>query len=131
MEHRWGQRVKFDLTVRVAGRPYSVRPARLIDLSASGAFLEVSPDLRLLARLQVVIALPDPLTHPTPMITAYVVRRTGEGVGVEWCEYGPQPVLELLKFAAAHRYGPRRAAQPARYCASSDSAEQPKIIAKA
>jgi hypothetical protein len=124
MEHRWGQRQRVDLAIRVAGRPYNVRPARLVDLSASGAYILVPQDLRLLSRVQ--IAIPLPLTHPTPMIAAYVVRRGNDGVGVEWCEYGPKPVLELLRYAAAHRHHRHRTADPGRYVpasASSASAE--------
>ena len=57
MEHRWGQRLTVDLAVRLAARRYNVRAARLVDLSASGAYIKVSADLRLLTRVQIALAL--------------------------------------------------------------------------
>jgi hypothetical protein len=127
MEHRWGQRLTVDLAVRVAGRPYNVRAARLVDLSASGAYIKLSADLRLLSRVQIAVALPHRLTQPTPMVAAYVVRRGEDGVGVEWCEYAPTPVLELLRHAATHH----RAADPGRYVPASDPLDEPKSYAEA
>jgi len=127
MEHRWGQRLTVDLAARIAGRPYSVRQARLVDLSASGAYMKVRTNLRPLSRVQVAIALPYSLGHHTPMVAAYVVRMGRDGVGVEWCEYGPQPVLELLRHAASHH----RSAEPARYVPASDPLDEPKSIAEA
>jgi len=126
MEHRWGQRLMVDLAIRLAGRPYNVRHARLVDLSASGAFIKVGTDLRLLSRVQIAIALPHHRTRPTPMVAAYVVRKGKDGVGVEWCEYAPQPVLELLCYAAVRH----RTAEPGRYVTASAPLEEPKSIAE-
>jgi hypothetical protein len=127
MEHRWGGRITVDLAIRLAGRPYNVRQARLVDLSASGAYIKVCPDLRLLSRVQIAIALPHRLAHPTPMVAAYVARKGKDGVGVEWCEYAPKPVLELLRYAAAHH----RTAEPGRYVVASHPLEEPKSFAEA
>jgi hypothetical protein len=126
MEHRWGGRITVDLAVRVAGRPYSVRQARLLDLSASGAYLKVSADLRLLSRVQIAIVLPHRLAHPTPVVAAYVVRKGKDGVAVEWCEYAPKPVLELLRYATARQ----RRADPGRYVPASAPWVEPKSIAE-
>ncbi len=115
MEHRWGERFATDLAVRLAGRPYNVRTGRLVDLSVSGAYIDVSADLRLLSRVQVAIALPQRLTHPTPVVAAYVARKSVDGIGVEWCEHAPKPVLELLRYIATHRPERHRMAAPARY----------------
>jgi PilZ domain len=131
MEHRWGQRLSVDLAVRIAGRPYNVRSARLADLSASGAYIKVHADLRPLSRVQIAIALPHKLTRPTPMVAAYVVRRCKDGIGVEWCEYAPQPVLELLRYAAAHRHDHHRTAEMGRYDPASDPWDEPKSFAEA
>jgi PilZ domain len=131
MEHRWGQRVAVDLAIRIAGRPYNVRAARLADLSSSGAFIKVCADLRPLSRVQIAIALPHKLTRPTPMVAAYVVRRCKDGIGVEWCEYAPKPVLELLRYAAAHRHDGHRTAELARYVPASDPLDEPKSFAEA
>jgi hypothetical protein len=132
MEHRWGERFTVDLAVRVAGRPYNVRTGRLVDLSVSGAFIDVAADLRLLSRVQVAItALPQRLGHPTPMIAAFIARRSKDGVGVEWCEHAPKAVLELLRYVAAHRPERHRPAMPERYIPASDASGKPKAFAKA
>jgi hypothetical protein len=132
MEHRWGARFTVDLAVRVAGRRYNVRVGRLVDLSASGAFINVAADLRLLSRVQVAIcALPQRLAHPTPMIAAFVARTSKDGVGVEWCEHAPKPVLELLRHVAAHRPERHRRATPERYIPAPDASDKPKTVAEA
>lgn len=115
MEHRWGKRLAVDLAIRLAARPYNVRAARLVDLSASGAYIKVSADLRLLTRVQIALALPHRLAHPTRMVAAYVARKGEDGIGVEWCEYAPQAVLELLRYAATHRPDRQGSAEPGRY----------------
>jgi hypothetical protein len=101
MEHRWGQRVTVDLAVRLACRPYSVRAARLVNLSLSGAYIKVPADLRL-SRVQVAIALPHRFAQPVPVVAAYVARKGKDGIAVEWCDHAPKPVLELLRHAALH-----------------------------
>ena len=136
MEHRWGERFAVDLAVRVAGRPYTVRVGRLIDLSVSGAYIKMPADPRLLSRVQIAIALPQRLAHPTSMVAAYVARKSKDGVGVEWCEHAPRPVLELLRYIAAHRPVRHRMAAPARYIRASDirasdTSDEPKTIAEA
>lgn len=133
MEHRWGQRLTVDVAIRIAGRPYTVRQARLIDLSASGAYIKVCADLRLrpLSRVQIALSLPHRLTQPTPMISAYVARKGPDGVGVEWCEYGPTAVLELLRYAAAHRRDRRGTPEAGRYIPASETLDEPKSFAEA
>jgi hypothetical protein len=127
MEHRWGQRLAVDLAIRLAARPYNVRAARLVDLSASGAYIKVSADLRLLMRVQITLALPHRLTHPTPMVAAYVARKGQDGIGVEWCEYAPQAVLELLRYAAAHRLDRQGRAEPRRYAPAAATSDGPDV----
>ncbi len=120
MEHRWGERVTVDLGVRVAGRPYHVRAARLVNLSLSGAYLKMAADLRPLSRVQIAIALPRRFMHPVPVVPAYVARKCKDGFAVEWCEHAPRPVLELLRHAALRDQRP--AARAPRYQRSCDVA---------
>jgi hypothetical protein len=110
MEHRWGERLEVDLAVRLGSRPYAVRTGRLIDVSVSGANIAIGADLRVLSRVQVALVLPGRFAHATPVISAYVTRRHRDGVGVEWFEFAPQAVVELLRFAGRrkglHRLSP-------------------------
>jgi hypothetical protein len=112
MEHRWGQRFEVDILVRVHSRPYAVRTGRLIDVSMSGGYIVTGMDLRELRRLQIALVLPHRFSHATPMISAYVARRHRDGIGVEWCDFAPQAVVELLRSPAAkpHNRSPYPAA---------------------
>ncbi|MGA2399863.1 MAG: hypothetical protein ABSG30_17645 [Steroidobacteraceae bacterium] len=130
MEHRWGERFAVDLAVRLAGRPYNVRTGRLVGLSVSGAYIDISADLRLLSRIQVAIALPQRRAHPTPTVAAYVARKSPDGVGVEWCEHAPKPVLELLRYIATRRPERHRMVASARYNPASDGSDKAKTAAQ-
>ena len=101
MEHRWGQRFDVDILVRVHSRPYAVRTGRLTDVSVSGGFIVSSVELRELRRLQIALVLPHRFSQATPVISAYVARRHRDGIGVEWCDFAPQVVVELLRSPAA------------------------------
>lgn len=101
MEHRWGERFAVDIVVRLGSRPYTVRTGRLIDLSMSGGSITIGMDLRVLSRIQVALVLPARLSRATPVISAYVARRHRDGVGVEWCDFAPQAVVELLRSPVA------------------------------
>jgi hypothetical protein len=110
MEHRWGERFSVDLAVRITARPYAVRSGRLVDLSLSGCAVRIAADLRVLNRVQIAIALPNRFAHPTPVVAGYIVRRSKDGIGVEWAEFAPTPVIELVRLATIHRNGQRNSA---------------------
>jgi hypothetical protein len=97
MDHRWGRRVQVDFPVRVAAHRFALRDGRLIDLSVSGALIEADLDARMLSRVQVTLILPAYPRHEAPTVEAYVARKHGHGIGVEWCEFAPRAVRELLR----------------------------------
>ena len=103
MEHRWGERFSVDLAVHIAARPFAVRTGRLVNLSLSGGGVQGGFELRVLSRVQIALVLADGFTHATPMISAYVARSYPGGFGVEWCEFAPRSVVELLRAAALRR----------------------------
>jgi hypothetical protein len=107
MEHRWGERFTIDLAVKIAPWGHAVRPARLIDLSISGGAIRISTDIRPLTRLQVALAPPNRFPHPIPVVTAYVTRKFGDCIGVEWSEFAPGPVREVLKVIALRQRADR------------------------
>jgi hypothetical protein len=114
MEHRWGERFSLDIAVRLAARPFAARTGRLLDLSVSGASIRIGMDLRVLSRIQVALVAPSRLSQATPVLSAYVTRRHRDGVGIEWCEFAPEAVCELLRSAelGRRRQPPRRAQLP-------------------
>jgi hypothetical protein len=97
MEHRWGERVQVDFPVRVLAHRFSVRDGRLADLSVSGALVKAEFEARVLSRIQVAIDLPLWPKHDSPLVEAYVARRYKHGFGIEWCEFAPRAVSELLR----------------------------------
>jgi hypothetical protein len=100
MEHRWGERVRVELPVRISAHPFAVRAGKLLNLSVSGAFLKVDFPMRPLSRVEVVFEqTPRAKCEATPM-AAYVARRYKDGVGIEWCEFAPPEVSKLLQTVA-------------------------------
>ena len=100
MEHRWGERVQVKVPVRVMAHRFSVRDAWVADMSVSGARVKGNLDARLLSRIQVTLALPPGPKHDSSVIEAYVARKYKDGFGIEWCEFAPGPVRELLRSVA-------------------------------
>lgn len=114
MEHRWGERVQVDLPVRITAHRFSVIDGRLGDVSVSGALLQADLDVRILARIQVIIDSPLHPKHRSPVIEAYVARRHRHGIGIEWCQFAPAAVSELLRAVVSrpHAHIRRHAAGP-------------------
>ena len=79
MEHRWGER------------------GRLADLSVSGALVNADIEARMLSRIKVAIVLPLWPMYDLPVLEAYVARKHKRAVGIEWCEFAPDSVRELLR----------------------------------
>jgi hypothetical protein len=113
MEHRWGERVGVDFAVRISALPFVVRHGRLTNLSVSGASITAAFDFRLLSRIQIFFDLPHRTRSESPAIAAYVTRVSKGGAGIEWCEFAPPAVTELLQSAAARRYARRRKSEAA------------------
>ena len=66
------------------------------NLSLSGAFMESDCELCLHARIEVRIDLLPP-TSCTAVLEAHVSRKLNEGVGIEWCQFAPKIVKDLLR----------------------------------
>jgi hypothetical protein len=113
MEQRWGERLLVNVPVRVSAHPFSGHYGRLTDLSVSGGHLDVDMDLRPGGRVEIAVLLPYRSKHEAPAVYAYVTRRYRDGFGIEWCQFAPAAVAELLRMAARHRYtAPHRAGTP-------------------
>lgn len=96
MEHRWGTRATLDVGVRLyAG---SQRPifGRLLNTSASGAYVATGTMLPIMTRVHVVLGWRRQQHDSHHRIAAYVVRVDERGVGIEWQEFAPLPLPELI-----------------------------------
>jgi len=112
MDHRCGERVTIDIAVRVTAHPFTVRAGRLTNLSVSGAQIKADFELRLLSRIHVTIDLPQRSKHEAPTVDAYVARKFRDGVGIEWCEFAPHAVSDLLRSLSTRRYARSHKADP-------------------
>jgi hypothetical protein len=95
MEHRWGARISVHMPIRLRPMHSPLEGiGRMTDLSLSGGFI-ADFDIRRLARIQVVFD--SPLRLRPEMLPAFVARVSEQGIGIEWCEFAPRPVRELLQ----------------------------------
>jgi hypothetical protein len=84
-----------NITARVGKKPASRHVARVVDVSISGAFLRIGLPIDDLH--PVCIELPVAgQKRSRASVEAYVVRRGDDGVGVEWSELAPAPVMALI-----------------------------------
>jgi hypothetical protein len=92
---RWGDRVLVNIPVQVSANALTAHGC-MKNLSLSGALVKADVDLGIHALIQVNIEVSSP-SQRAATITAYVSRKEEEGIGVEWCEYAPGVVKDLLR----------------------------------
>jgi PilZ domain len=97
-ESRWGDRVRVNIPVRVSVNAVTSATGCLKNLSLSGALVKADVDFGLNALIKVSIEMPSPAPlQRAAAITAYISRKDKEGVGVEWCEFAPSAIKDLLR----------------------------------
>ena len=90
MEHRRGQRKPAHQRVRVLTAGGIAGRGHILNVSISGAFIRTPLPARLLSVVQIAIDA-DHRSGVSTIVAAQVVRKTAEGLGLEWCE--PAPAL--------------------------------------
>ena len=95
IEHRWGRRFRVNIPVRAAVSSSEIE-CRLRNLSLSGALMKSEHDFRMNALIEIIISLPR-LAEGRAKVKAHVTRKLHEGVAIEWCEFAPHAVKELLR----------------------------------
>ena len=93
---RWSRRIPVDIPVQVAADGSPTIHARLKDLSLSGALVTTDHALRLHAYIEIAIK-PSETGRSTIRVMARVMRNLEGGVGIEWCEFAPSAVTDLLR----------------------------------
>jgi hypothetical protein len=95
-EHRWGERVRVDIPVRIEAEGREMARCRLNNLSLSGALMRSDQDLVLPLLIDVHI---DSSVQPgtARVVKARVSRKVAHGVGIEWCNFAPPAVKDLLR----------------------------------
>ncbi len=102
LEHRWGERFQLDLPVQLAVNAVSGIDARLKNLSLSGALIEADYALRIHTVIEIKLPTP-PSDRTAPNIKAYVIRKFNEDVGIEWRDFAPHAIKELLRVLVTKR----------------------------
>jgi hypothetical protein len=100
-----------DEVVRVIRDHQDVGVARLHEVSLSGGLLYVRWRIPLMTRVQLELPEGGPQSERT--IEAFVVRSCDEGVGLEWCEFAPASVVQLM-VARQRRFPPIRITEEVR-----------------
>jgi hypothetical protein len=96
LEHRWGERLPVTIPVQIAVQPLHGIDGCIDNLSLSGALLKADADLRLHSLVEVTIHLPPP-SRRSQTVLAHVARKLDDQVGLEWHEFAPQVIRELLR----------------------------------
>jgi PilZ domain len=96
MEHRWGERIPMSLKVRLVSRPGAIGSGRLRDVSLSGAFVQTDLKLPVFTHVAIEFKLNQGNVNEIQEVAACVARRVDDGLGVEWCEFAPQVIRDLL-----------------------------------
>jgi PilZ domain len=94
--HRWGQRIAVDIPVQVAAHSLPAIHGHLKNLSLSGALMETDHELPLQAHIAISVKLPG-MGDKATTVMARVIRQLKDAVGVEWCEFAPTTVRDLLR----------------------------------
>jgi PilZ domain len=95
-EHRWGARIRVSIPVHVASPSVTGIDGCIKNLSLSGALVKTNFDIPLNSRVEVILKLRSALTGDA-VIPAHVTRKFNDDVGVEWCQFAPNAVKELLR----------------------------------
>lgn len=96
MEHRWGERVAMRSPVELSGGSRPPIFGTIQNVSASGAFVRTHGARLARGPVEVRLARRAAGRGRTARIAGYIVRETGDGVGIEWRRFAPSPVRELL-----------------------------------
>jgi hypothetical protein len=100
MEHRWGQRKPVQQRVRVLTAGGIAAQGHIANVSISGAFVRTPLPARILSIVRIMFVA-DSRSHIAATVTAQVVRKTAEGLGLEWCEAVPDIAAGLTTTPAS------------------------------
>jgi hypothetical protein len=97
MEHRWGERLKIELPVRIWTSYGIVGAGRIVDVSVSGALVATALPIALFSPLYVIFPAKrseDGSTESSRFM-AHVVRKAPTGLGIEWFDFATEDLVAL------------------------------------
>ena len=102
---RFGERIPFELPVRLSADGRALGRGLIRNASISGALIETALELPLHTNLVVTLMLPSAGAPAVRALDACVVRLDPAGFGVEWRDMACADITDLLKRASDHRAG--------------------------
>jgi hypothetical protein len=102
MEHRWGQRRQINRSVLLKTQGGLAAQGQIRNVSLSGAFIVTPLPVAPLTRLQLFFGVEGSDRRLLQPVDGQVVRRTNEGIAVEWREFGHPLVRAMAGDAAEH-----------------------------
>jgi hypothetical protein len=96
-ERRWGPRIQVDLPVRLSLDAGRVETGRMRNLSISGALIECAAELPTFTPLRVEVLAGSETIHDRIELGARVVRAEHPCLGIEWREFEPQALVDLIR----------------------------------
>jgi hypothetical protein len=100
MEHRCGKRTTVDIDVRLIGASGAIGVGRMLDVSATGAFIHTLIEVPVLTPVDIEPIDPHGHLPEARAVAAFVVRRTTSGLGLEWSEFLPAIINEWTSLDA-------------------------------
>jgi hypothetical protein len=97
MEHRCGLRRVLKAPVILRTRSGLTAEGQVCDISASGALIRCPLPLSLHATVFLQFASARSARRPRSSVMAEVVRQVDDGFAVEWVEFSPEAVRELVR----------------------------------
>ena len=112
MEHRWGERVFVHVTVELSCGALPPVAGLLQNVSSSGAFVRTQGARPPRGPVEITLLRAIEERRSSMRLPAYIVRESETGVGIEWCEFAPRVVRELMsRERRAKRAGARTRAR--------------------
>jgi hypothetical protein len=105
IEHRLGARADVELLVRLAYADGSEVTDVLVNVSLSGAFINVAGNFVLDQILSLHFAPNSALHDPNPPLVGAVARLDPSGVGIERPEFGPRWVRTSIQMILGRKSG--------------------------
>jgi hypothetical protein len=96
-ERRWGPRIQVDLPVRLTLAQGRSETGRMRDVSMSGAMIECAAELPTFTTMRVEILAGAEVLPPRIELGARVVRAEHPCLGIEWRDFQPQALADLIK----------------------------------
>jgi hypothetical protein len=104
MEHRWGQRFPVELAVRLHSGSTTILKSRLANASVSGALIDTDVRLPVFSHVVLEFDVARRSGVVGQRVPAYVVRHAPGGLGLEWQEFAPRPIVSLLETTLRGRH---------------------------